>query len=97
MSDDAKQPESVWAVVESARELDVAHEFPEEEKFGAKLGRLDIPTMIACPNIGTESHVVAPDACPQCRGAHLAEGFITTFFIVTEAVAPGDPDDGDEY
>lgn len=101
MSDDAKQPESVWAVVELMGHVKLAGRLTEEEKFGAKLGRPDIPTMIACPNIGTESHVVAPDACPQCRGAHLAEGFITTFFIVTEAVArhiaPGDPDDGDEY
>jgi hypothetical protein len=43
MSDDTKQPESVWAVVELMGHVKLAGRLTEEEKFGAKLGRLDIP------------------------------------------------------
>jgi len=38
-----EQPETVWAVVELLGHVKLAGRLSEEEKFGAKMGRLDIP------------------------------------------------------
>ncbi|MFO0806058.1 MAG: hypothetical protein U0791_23380 [Gemmataceae bacterium] len=84
---------AVWAVVELMGHVKLAGRLTEEEKFGAKLGRIDIPTGKPCSLADCESHQIAPDACPECHGA---ETFITKFFgggsiysvtIVSEAVA----------
>lgn len=89
--------QDVWAVVELMGHVKLAGRLSEEEKFGAKMGRLDIPKQ------------PAPD-CFVCRGSgqvsvnesgpslvcSLCSGFVTQFFgggsvyritIVSEEVA----------
>lgn len=39
----SEAPEPVWAIVELMGHVKIAGKLTEEEKFGAKMGRLDIP------------------------------------------------------
>lgn len=89
------EPE-VWAIVELMGHVRLAGRLTEEEKFGAKMGRLDIPKSESCPMLGIAAHTMAPDACPQCGGSGHVKGFVTQLFgggsvyritIVTEDVA----------
>lgn len=43
MSDETRSEPAVWACVELMGHVKLAGRLTEEEKFGAKLGRLDIP------------------------------------------------------
>lgn len=91
--------EEVWAVVELMGHVRLGGRLTEEEKFGAKLGRLDIPMTPdpKCPGCGPngDGTVIGPMGesmvpCPACGG------FVTQFFgggsvyritIVDEAAA----------
>lgn len=84
----ADEPE-VWAIVELMGHVRLAGRLTEEEKFGAKMGRLDIP-VASEPNCINCNGKNPP--CPLCKGG----SFVSQLFggnsvyritIVTEAVA----------
>lgn len=71
-----------WAIVELMGHVRLAGKLSEEEKFGSKMGRLDIPTYEKC----TCQNAVRPSVesptveCSQCMGAGFVTKFITQFF-----------------
>jgi hypothetical protein len=87
-----------WAIVELMGHVRLAGRLTEEEKFGSKMGRLDIPTTepCSCAN-GAVISIEAPRLpCERCHGAGFVNGFVTQYFgggsvyritFVTEAVA----------
>ena len=87
-----------WAVVELLGHLKLAGRLTEEEKFGSKLGRLDIPfnrTCEACAGTGQAAFMSA-EPCPSCKGTKVESGFMTRYFggasvysisVVSEEVA----------
>lgn len=99
-------PESsveVWAIVELMGHVRLAGRLSEEEKFGAKMGRLDIPADVACTICGGSGNGQfnsgpnpTDDPCAACLGGGQVPGFVTQLFgggsvyritIVSEAVA----------
>lgn len=72
--------EAQWAVVELMGHVRIAGLLSEEERFGSKVGRIDIPSPIAvCMPCG--GSVGKNDACEQCRGkGAVGGGFVTQFF-----------------
>ncbi len=98
MSEETKPVDDVWAIVELMGHVRLAGRLTEEEKFGGKLGRLDIPQSNPCWHCeGTgQKAFMAAEPCETCNGAKVVSGFITQFFgassvyritIVTEQVA----------
>jgi hypothetical protein len=99
MSDKTEQAE-MWAIVELMGHVKLAGRMTEEEKFGAKMGRLDIPRTPDpnCKACGGWGHIDKSDV-GEGQTAHpcgLCGGFVTQFFgggsvyritIVSEAVA----------
>lgn len=90
--------QEVWAICELMGHVRVAGRLSEEEKFGAKMGRLDIPTEKPCDACAGDGFVAFLEStpCPACKGAKVERGFITQYFgggsvyrisIVTEAAA----------
>lgn len=88
----------VWAVVELMGHVKLAGRLTEEEKFGAKMGRLDIPASERCEACAGMGHTafMAAEPCSVCKGAKAVSGFVTQLFgggsvyritFVTEAVA----------
>jgi hypothetical protein len=74
--------EPTWAIVELMGHVRLAGRLSEEEKFGAKLGRLDIPTerpCDACAGSGQTAFMVSTP-CAGCNGAKVERGFMTTYF-----------------
>lgn len=66
-----------WAVVELMGHVRIAGRLTEEEKFGGKLGRLDIPTSKPCERV----HVPFQDPCPDCKDTKQVDGgFVTQWF-----------------
>lgn len=88
----------VWAICELMGHVKLAGKLTEEERFGAKMGRLDIPTTdtCSCAN-GSKLELMAPTLpCDKCHGSGFVHGFVTQLFggssvyritIVTEEVA----------
>lgn len=70
----------VWAVLELMGHVKLAGKVTEEERFGSKMGRIDIPGIVPCGLLDSESHKIAPDACPQCAGTGTVERFSTQYF-----------------
>lgn len=98
---DQQQPDT-WAVCELMGHVKTAGRLSEEEKFGAKLGRLDVPQAeYPCKTCEGGGTVLPLDqtgtTCPVCLGKKkLGGGFTTIYFggasvyritIVTEDVA----------
>ena len=84
--------EPTWAIVELMGHVRVAGRLSEEEKFGSKLGRLDIPQLRKsdCVNCTDSSVSLAP--CPVCRGGtfvtqYFGGGSVYRISIVSEDVA----------
>ena len=90
--------QETFAIVELMGHVRVAGRLSEEEKFGSKLGRLDIPTSKpceACAGTG-QTAFMAAEPCAHCKGSKVETSFTTIYFggasvyrisIVTEAVA----------
>jgi hypothetical protein len=87
-----------WAIVELMGHVRLAGRLSEEEKFGSKIGRLDIPTAekCTCPNAARESVESPTVPCEKCCGSGIVRTFITQYFgggsvyrisIVSEDVA----------
>jgi len=64
----------IWAIVELMGHVRVAGKLTEEEHFGAKLGRIDVPKLPDKNCVNCKGLDVAP--CPTCGGG----GFVTQFF-----------------
>jgi len=84
-----KSEGEVWAIVELMGHVRLAGRLTEEEKFGSKMGRLDIPVASdpSCPNCDGQN-----PPCPVCKGGSFATqlfggGSVYRLTIVTEAVA----------
>lgn len=91
---------AVWAVVELMGHVKMAGRLTEEEKFGAKMGRLDIPRTPDpnCKACGGWGHIDKSDV-GEGQLAHpcgMCGGYVTQFFgggsvyritVVSEAVA----------
>lgn len=94
----SNQEPEVWAIVELMGHVRLAGKLTEEEKFGSKMGRLDIPKheKCCCPNADRASVESPTVECVRCNGAGFFTTFTTQLFggasvyritIVTEAVA----------
>lgn len=90
--------DETWAIVELMGHVKLAGKLTEEEKFGSKLGRLDIPATepCTCPNASRGSVEAATVECSRCQGSGVVETWQTKYFggasvyrisIVTEEVA----------
>lgn len=73
----APQPEAVWAVVDLMGHVKLAGRLTEEEKFGAKFGRLDIP--VDPPPL--------LDSDPEFVTQFFGGGSVYRITLVTEEVA----------
>lgn len=94
----ADETKDVWAICELMGHIRMAGRITEEEKFGSKIGRIDIPvttTCLACAGFGTSGFMVA-EPCAVCKGAKVEVNFTTQYFggaavyrltIVSEEVA----------
>lgn len=96
------QPDA-WAIVELMGHVRIAGRLTEEEKFGSKMGRLDIPSgpkkdCIACKGTGIMpalemGDILHPEhACrmPDCNGfvtQYFGGGSVYRITFVTEEVA----------
>ena len=49
-----------WAIVELMGHVKLAGKLSEEERFGVKMGRLDIPAKVDCPILAGAIHAVDP-------------------------------------
>lgn len=101
MNDEATSPPAeTWAIVELMGHVRLGGRLSEEEKFGVKMGRLDVPRDAgACPTCFGGGHSATSnvdDKCPVCGGSGRATAFATRFFggqsvyqitIVSEEVA----------
>lgn len=85
------QPESftTWGILELMGHVRMAGRITEEERFGAKMGRIDVPRFAVCSDCGGMGH--GPDRadgpepdgankCPVCVGAGFTETFATAYF-----------------
>ena len=92
-----EQLPDVWAIVELMGHVKLAGKLTEVERFGSKMGRLDIPTTepCSCAN-GSKLEMLPTLPCEQCHGAGFIYSFVSQFFgggsvyritIVTEEVA----------
>jgi hypothetical protein len=90
--------QDVWAIVELMGHVKLAGRLTEEEKFGAKMGRLDIPTheKCECPNASRTNVMEQTVECSKCDGSGFVKSFVSQYFgggsvyritIVTEEVA----------
>ena len=97
MNEQTKQPET-WAVCELMGHVKIAGRLTEEEKFGVKMARLDIPISMPCEACAGSGQVAFMSAtpCSYCNGTKIETNFATQYFggssvyrisIVTEAVA----------
>ena len=87
----------VWAIVELMGHVRLAGRLSEEEKFGAKMGRLDIPAAplkprtdcLACSGTGQVDGMPCPmsDCEPQYVTQYFGGGSVYRITIVSEAVA----------
>jgi hypothetical protein len=87
-----------WAIVELMGHYRIAGRLSEEEKFGCKMGRVDIPTLekCACQHASHETPESPNVKCVECLDSGFVKGFITQYFggasvykisIVSEEVA----------
>jgi hypothetical protein len=91
-----EQP-ATWAIVELMGHVRLAGRLSEEEKFGAKMGRLDIPSppakprldCMACKGTGQVDGMPCPmlDCDPQYVTQYFGGGSVYRITIVSEAVA----------
>lgn len=76
-----EQPEAPqWAVVELMGHIRLAGRLTEEERFGTKMGRLDIPVQGGCSG-------VSATFCPGFITQYFGGGSVYRITIVTEDVA----------
>lgn len=71
-----------WAIVELMGHVRIAGKLSEEERFGVKMGRLDIPDSRpceACAGTGQSSFMDAAP-CAACGGRKAKEFFVTQYF-----------------
>lgn len=66
-----------WAVVELMGHVRIAGRLTEEEKFGGKMGRLDVPTFTPCVPCGG---IGSMRECPICGGDGGVESYVTQYF-----------------
>lgn len=73
-----------WGILELMGHVRLAGKISQEENFGTKLGRIDIPRRDKCPN-----EACAPDLtqsgndrhdCPTCKGSGFVDAFTTQYF-----------------
>jgi hypothetical protein len=76
-----------WCVLELFGHVRMAGRVTEEERFGSKMGRIDVPGEGACPNCdGTGNGEPAPGdpadclPCVLCGGNGKADTFTTVYF-----------------
>jgi hypothetical protein len=72
----------IWAIVELMGHVKIAGKLTEEEHFGAKMGRVDIPTYTPCTCAnGPKKLVDLPTVpCEKCHSSGIVQGFTTKFF-----------------
>lgn len=94
-----------WAILELMGHVRMAGRVTEEERFGSKVGRIDVPyPETPCKTCGETGSVLpfgtcTSPTCPDCGGAgHFPGGFTTVYFTAasiyrmtptTEAIARG--------
>jgi hypothetical protein len=75
-----------WVVLELMGHVRMAGRVTEEELFGAKIGRIDVPkAQSSCPDCNGTGSVLpfesGSSVCPGCEGkGTLGGGFTTVFF-----------------
>lgn len=76
-----------WAIVELMGHVRMAGRVSEEERFGAKLGRIDIPQPeVECKACGGSGRALPFDDadkrdCQECSGTKkISGGFVTQYF-----------------
>lgn len=81
MTEETKQ-EIGWAIVELMGHVCVAGRVTEEERFGTKLGRVDVPKLekCSCPDGQTWSGNEPSGVCPDCNGTGQVEVYVSQYF-----------------
>ena len=69
----------IWAVLELMGHVKLAGKVTEEERFGSKMGRIDIPGPVRCACDGTGGMNDIRN-CPECSGSGQVTGFTTQYF-----------------
>jgi len=100
MNDESTVQPETWAIVELMGHVKMAGRLSDEERFGGKLGRLDVPNSSPCDCAnappGEKLEALPSVTCEACGGTGVLQGFETTYFgaasvyrisIVTERVA----------
>lgn len=98
MSVEPEKAPDTWAIVDLLGHQRLAGRLSEEEKFGAKMGRLDIPTAMPCATCAGTGYAafMAAEHCATCKGTKTETSWQTQYFggssvykvsIVSEEVA----------
>jgi DnaJ-class molecular chaperone len=60
----------------------LAGRISEEERFGTKMGRIDVPRRDKCPDCTGPDQAIGNMhlQCPTCKGSGLLDGFTTQYF-----------------
>lgn len=71
-----------WAILELMGHVRLSGRVSEEERFGCKLGRIDVPVESKCQDCGGLGTVafMAAQPCPVCKGAAVTVSYTTQFF-----------------
>lgn len=71
----------LWAILELMGHVKLAGRVTEEERFGSKMGRIDVPDCIPCDCKGADQiHGNDRFDCPKCKGSGFLEKFTTHYF-----------------
>lgn len=75
------QPKEFWGVLELMGHVRTAGLVSEVEMFGAKMGRIDIPSKVVCDRCSGVGRITGePGACLACDGDGCKDGFTTSYF-----------------
>lgn len=66
-----------WAVVELMGHVRMAGRVTEEERFGSKMGRIDIPTKNVCDSCNGSGPI---GGCDMCQSSGQVDDFFTQYF-----------------
>lgn len=80
--DNGKQDDSktFWGIVELMGHVRLAGRVSEEERFGTKLGRIDIPKSEPCTCANAPNSIAAPVPCQLCNSTGIVQSSTTQYF-----------------